>query len=454
MKLYPYQETGVDFLAGRKFALLADFMGLGKTAQTVRALDWIAAEDVLVIGPAIVRSGWVKAFHRWSPIGHEVAAINTGRDPLPGRGAIICSYELATAKAMRKRLLARRFDVLVLDEAHYLKNATAQRTRAIYGPRCDLNNALAQRAERVWCLTGTPMPNHPAELWPMLRAFGRYEKGYASFLRTFCTGSDGPYGFKVTGVRNADALKRLLSPIMLRRTWEDVDLQLPPLIVQEYSVEAGEVPLDFFASDGWLGNPERARRELSEQTQLIQTLLRTTDRKDRVKVLSSIITSVSTLRRYVGLAKVRTTAQFIETLLKENPNRKVVAYCQHRLVMNWLKEELITWKPALYWGGMNPDRRARIVNTFLTRKQCRVFIGQLKAAGTGLDGLQTVANTVLIVEPSWSPAENAQCIMRLHRNGQERPVRAFFISASDTIDEAVNRVLRRKSETLLHVIGS
>lgn len=437
MKLYPYQEIGAQFLAQRRRALLADYMGLGKTAQVVRAIDHLNIEDVLVLCPAATRAAWARAVEQWSPFNHRVVLIARGTDSVPGRGILVCSYGLAVTPKIRRQILQRRTQVLVLDESHYLKTRTAKRTRLVYGHRCDGERSLIATAEYVWCLTGTPAPNNPSELWPMLHAFGVYRKSYWDFVYTFCTGHETPYGYKITGVANVDRLKAMLARGMLRRTWADVDQEMPPLICQEYPVEASSVPCDFLPLTFDVADANEAlSRALDENPDSLE----------------SLGTPYATLRRYLGLSKVAATAQLARQILVDVKKEKIVIFAVHRQAIQCLAQALATFQPAIYVGGLTEHQRGKVLNEFLNNPVCRVFIGQIQAAGTGLDQLQHAARTVLIMEPSWCPSENTQAIGRLHRTGQPRPVRAFFISAAGTVDDEITASLKRKTEIITKII--
>lgn len=166
-------RDGADFLAARRHALLGDKMGLGKTIQAIEACNITGARRLAVACPAIAKINWQREVEKWSTYGIELK---------------VESYnKLATDKDLRNRWAAWRPDVLVLDEAHYLKSADSSRTKSMYGPHCR-NNGLAGCAGAVWGLSGTLTPNNAAELFPHLRAlFPQALPGggtYADFLNT------------------------------------------------------------------------------------------------------------------------------------------------------------------------------------------------------------------------------------------------------------------------------
>ncbi len=229
MNLYPYQQTGAAFLAGRKRALLADDMGLGKTAQAIAAATQVDAEKILVICPASVRENWRREIERFAP-----GKISRWR---------VESYD--SARSNFGFLLDIGYDLIVIDEAHYLKSATAKRTQAIFGPKCDGVGGLVEKAKYVFLLSGTPMPNHPAELWPMLRSCApetilsaRTGKpwSYWQFVKGYCKTRNNGFGEQIVGGKNLDQLKSALQPFMLRRLKEEVMPDLPPIRFAELFV--------------------------------------------------------------------------------------------------------------------------------------------------------------------------------------------------------------------------
>ena len=198
LELYPYQQTGATFLARRGRALLADEMGLGKSAQAIAACDIVGAGlSVGVVCPASVKANWKREFALFGREAHNVD---------------IESYDKVARGAFDKAA----FDVLILDEAHYLKSPKAKRTKAIYGPKCDGVDGLVGRSNRVFLLTGTPTPNDPSELWTHLRAVmpgaiaGKTRpRPYFSFINRYCTIINKGFGPQITGGRRLDELRAL-----------------------------------------------------------------------------------------------------------------------------------------------------------------------------------------------------------------------------------------------------
>ena len=157
--------------------------------------------------------------------------------PLP-HAVNVVSYDLvAINDDLKKTLIKMRWDVLILDEAHYLKERTAKRTKAIYGFR--QWPGIQSSAERVWRLTGTPMPNNASELYTHLKSADLEHRNYWDYVFEFCDGFDSGYGYNITGTKNVPKLKRLLGQMMLRRKKEEVMQELPPIRFQEITVQIG-----------------------------------------------------------------------------------------------------------------------------------------------------------------------------------------------------------------------
>ena len=236
MKLYPYQVVGSQFLAARYAAYLADEMGLGKTPTTVAACDLLGAQSILVICPSVARPHWEREFRRFQTIRRRVVGISSGSDVRATDGVSIISFDLAARPDVHAVLMQLRPDVLILDEAHYLKTRQSLRTQAIFGPKCDRVGGLAENAQRVFALSGTPAPNNAAELWPLMRALfpksiNRDGKvmDYLTFMHRFCTWRESIHGTRITGGRNLAELRARLTPHLLRRRKAEVLTDLPPI---------------------------------------------------------------------------------------------------------------------------------------------------------------------------------------------------------------------------------
>lgn len=414
MNLKPWQVEDARWLASRRHALLANEMRTGKTLTALEAARHIEAEDILVVCPAVARFNWARNIQ--DHLGRRPQVALRRSEPRLG-SIVVTSYDLASQVA------DENWDLVILDESHYLRRCEAGRTQTILG-----KGGLVHRADRTWLLSGTPAVNHYGELWQALYVFGLYKAAYEEFLREFCIVFQGPYGTQIRGSKNHEKLKALMAGFMLRRKFAEIAPQLPPIELSDYTIEmpreAG--PLD---------------------SQVLRDALNT---HDPMAALEMQAPAVATLRRYIGLAKVNRVAELVRDELDENMD-KIVLFTYHREVLEGLKRALMGFSPVSVAGGDNPNRREQAVRLFKDDPRCRVFIGQILAAGTAID--LSVASNALFVESSWVPGENAQAAMRLQNINQDRKVSAHFIGMAGSIDEQIQRVVRRKTKDLSNLFG-
>ncbi len=453
-QLFPYQLKGADWLSERKLALLADDMGVGKTAQVIRAADNIFAERILVLCPAVARVNWLREFKRFSYFSRESSTV-TGEKHWPTHsGLVICSYDLVTSYHKKHTFdsLKERFDLLVLDEVHYLKSPLAMRANAVFGKR-----GAIRSSNRCWALSGTPAPNHVGELWLLLYTFGVTKLSHEAFTQRYCEGYFGPRGFVVTGSNDQHTaeLKSLLETIMLRRKKADVLKELPPITYEHFFVEAGQVDLDCEAHFiKWVFPMDRRaelQAKLAEEEKLITDLLGRAgaDSVGGTAILENIGRSVSTLRMYTGYQKMEALAALVAVELEDGLYDKIVIFAVHQGVIEGLRTRLIRFHPVTLYGLTPPDKRQKNIDRFQNTKACRVFIGNIGACGTAIT--LTAASHVLFAEFSWVPSENAQAAMRCHRIGQKENVYVRFAVLADSIDERIGAVLKRKTRDLTKV---
>jgi SNF2 family DNA or RNA helicase len=229
MKLYKYQEEGVDFLRANTRCILGDQMGLGKTPQALMALE---PDDypVVVVCPASVRMVWQQEAEKWLN-GVSTQAIRTGKDIVTGADITIISYSLFGT------ITLKRPQTLIVDEAHYCQSRSTLRTQRI---------AAASKGLTLWLLTGTPMWSRPRSLYPLLAMVGGWKKTYKEFAMKFCAGG---YMMKPirgrgmtrvwddSGSSNLGELALLVQPYILRRLKSDVLKELPPKTRQIITVK-------------------------------------------------------------------------------------------------------------------------------------------------------------------------------------------------------------------------
>ena len=435
LPLLPFQLTGADFLASKARAALHDEMGVGKTAQAISALDRVGAFRVIVVCPADVRQVWAGEFKKFATIPRKVLQAKSIHDLgvwLKGRAdVLLLSYELASKWA--DKIEGDVFDVLIFDESHYLKTPTSNRTRAMLGTHCDGTSGLARWAARVWFLTGTPMPNDPVDIWPWLRFVGGTSMTLAPFTARYFKSRMGTFSSRQTPRDEMiPELKIALDAFRLKRTKKQAGLMLPPVHLTTTTVDGDTSEIASLLRD-WPGL-EQAILDAVEQGGL------------------SFLDAqhIATLRRLVGEAKAPAYSKLVAEEM-HNGRDKLVIFAWHtkaaEIIVNYLNSEGFATSLV---DGKTPERqRVEHVKSFQENPEHRVFVGNIRAAGTGLT--LTAAADVDMFESSWAPADNAQALMRVHRIGQARTVRARFISLAKSIDELVSDTVARKTAAIASI---
>jgi len=454
-----YQTTGIDFLAPRSAAILGDDAGLGKSMQLIRAADQIGAKRIIIVCPAIGMVSWRQQLAQWQTLSRQVL-FATAEAPT-GPCVLVVTYDWLSRKqhriALQARLVMEPADLLVLDEAHYLKTPTARRTLAVYGQRLEGTASLdgiAGYASRVWIASATLHPNNASELYTHIKAlfpdvlvelFGKQVNQY-QFRDRFCHTRDTPFGVKILGNNRANvpALKAALTPHMLVRKKADVLPEIGPLQCLELPLEVGDkTALDADVID----------QRLRTAAQAIGLNISDDDDDDDafLALLANMAPEAASERQKVGLAKVAPTVAWIKDRLDNDPGKKLVVFAHHREVIGQLMAELDGYSPVKIDGGTPLADKVTAADRFQTDPDCRVLVGQIVAAGTSIT--LTAADEAVLIEPDWTPVTNYQAISRLHRLGQKSTVTAWFATLAGTHDQRVGRALRRKAADSAQLFG-
>ena len=418
LNLYHYQEKGAQFLARLWKAFLADEMGLGKTVQAIRAMDMAGILRGSVLCPASVRPVWEEEMKLWSLISPEMT---------------IHSYDEVVVNPSRLLELAdHKPEVLILDEAHYLKSPDAKRTKLCY-------DKLPRLGSRIWSLSGTPAPNNASELWTHARALGGETLGHEAFAARYCHLGPSDYGpFRVFGNKRemVPELANKLQPWMLRRLAAD-ELDLPPM-------NWGHLYLE--------GAPNDVRNlnefEPKAQEKIRAILMAAKHDPEAVEFLERNVPYTATLRRLTGMAKVRPVVEEVTRVLNEGLH-KIVLFAWHKDVIEALRVSLQSFGVATIHGGTSRKGRKDEYDAF-QHGNARVFIGQITAAGVGIT--LTITNHAIFVEPDWNPSNMAQAAKRLHRIGQELPVFIRVALLRGTLDDPITRVCTRRAQDLYELL--
>lgn len=415
------QLEGARFLAARRCAYLADVPGLGKTAQYIRALDYVAARSAIIVCPPVLRSKLQDEFNLWSLWGHRVHVIETGTDAVPPDGIVAISYALLLNPSIMRQLVARQRGPLILDEAHATKEPESKRTFAALGQ-------LAPAMGTCWFVSGTPAPNHAGELYPFARLSGVWRESYDAYVARFCKTRPDKFaasGRKVVGTSDPEALRRLLWPVLLRRT--EVTGR-PALSVDTMPVECTDAYADMAA-------------EYVDD-------LRAAVAADDMSLAD--IEHMSTVRRLTGLAKIDSTIAIARDAIASGHTRLLV-FGTHIDVLRAITNGLVDLGAELINGQTSAAEMERITRQFQTDDSAtRIIVGNMQTLGEAVT--LTAANRVLIAEPSWTPKDNTQVIARAWRRGQKKPVHVSFLSVAGSIDDAITRTVMRKAADTTQIL--
>lgn len=419
-ELFPYQKEGVKFLAARDTALLADEPGVGKTLQAIYAAKEVKAKRVLVVCPLSVRRTWCKVIKEHNPVAVVTELKSTTRKYTPiGREWVVLNYD--NAKKFKPILSEARFDVAILDESHRVKNIKAAVTTAVLSQTA----GITKKCDRIWAMTGTPVLNRPVELYPIMHHLFPCSiadcRGWYDFTMRFCGGRNGNWGWEANGATHLDDLSRRLKPHMLRRMLSDVQSQLPTATINPVYIEPSEVKRATLARE----------REIYGGNESIA------DRAERLSV-----GEIVSIRRQVGMDKVAFAEGYLRDILENGDKTLVFTY--HRDVAKALNQCFLK-ESVLYTGEQTIKQKSDALDAFINGGT-QLFIAQIKAAGTGTDGLQKVCHRAVFVEQSYVPGEMDQAIGRLVRIGQTNPVCVDILVHEDSIDEDIMKSLEKKRE--------
>jgi SWI/SNF-related matrix-associated actin-dependent regulator 1 of chromatin subfamily A len=408
--LFRHQATGVAFLLSRRRAILADDMGLGKTRTAiVAAREQSPNGRVLVICPASMKHGWRREIAVIEPDA-PVEILGPGAPGGPARWTVV-NYDRLTRHA--EWLMELRPDVVIVDEAHFIKNRSARSNRT-------LSLVAVNPDAAAYLLTGTPMTNRPRDLFNLLKAVDHPSaKSFFSFAQRYCAAHDNGYGLQTDGASNVEELAQVVSGVMLRRTKDEV-LDLPekvrtwlPIEVKSDRIRELELRALAFLS----ANPSRGG--------------------------STWVTFLGLLnkaRHQLATAKAPETARFVSDLVEAG--QKVVVFTSYQAAVDRMLKEFGDRAVALT-GSHTSDERDEAVQRFQDDEQIRVFVGNLQAAGTGIT--LTAGTHVVFNDLDWVPANHWQAEDRIHRIGQTQPTFATYLSAPGTLDEFVAQLLEAKA---------
>lgn len=442
-RLYPYQEAAVEVFYERGNLLLADPMGMGKTPVAIACANLAEAEDVLIVCPASVKLQWMRQWRRWTTGPHEAHVVRGTKGWDAKKRVVVVNYDLLDR--LSEQVRERDWDLIVLDESHYIKSLSARRTRAIVGHGRGKDKVPRLEAKHKLALTGTPILAKPFDVFPVLDWLVPGEFGTAwNFGHAYCDGHKSRHGLDFTGVtkeRLNELQDRLRQTVMVRRAKkrgqahrEVIELEGAKAQVraEQTAARKEERKLVELRADAMIAKArgvgyEAAVRRLAEGESAAWHLL-------------------AKLRLDTAIAKLPACIKYIDDVLEQED--KVVVFHHHRIIGETLEEHYYKTlggdKVERIVGGDSMRHRDEAVTRF--RDDARLFIGSTRACGTGTDGLQ-VASVAVFVELDWTPAVIAQAEGRIDRIGQKGHPLFVHLVAEGSIDATMARKIVEKEAT-------
>jgi hypothetical protein len=429
--------------AGHRTYLLADEPGLGKTAQALLAAEAAGAFPLVVVVPNVVKVNWAREVEKWIPQRTATVVHGDGDDIDAFADVVIVNYEVLDRHVA---WLGRRgFKGMVVDEAHFIKNAASQRSKNVLALSKSIR-AVSPNALFV-ALTGTPLINQIEDFRMIWQYLGWIDdkKPLAALMRKLeeTELNPGDPGF-FAAARNA-----VIDMGIVRRKKVDVAADIPARRIADIPVELeGEAGRSIREAEQALiaRLVERYRRLLAARPD--------TSSEEAIRMVAAAEleesrgattdgSNVFTMVRRIGQAKAVPAADYTVNLARNVG--KVVFFAKHIDVMDAAEEFFAKagLKTVSIRGEQTTKARTAALDAFTNDPDVAVAVCSLTAAGVGIN-LQ-VASNVVLAELSWTNAEQTQAIDRVHRIGQELPVTAWRIIAAGTIDGRISELIDAKA---------
>ena len=407
MTLFPHQEEARDFLLDKRRAILADQPRVGKTLPAAAAaLQHLPA---IIVCPAIAKTVWEAAFNKLDP--SVPVRVITGKKQA---AEIICSgVTIVNYDILSSVTAFTGIKTVVFDECHRLKNNKAIRTKAAM--------LMMKRIDRVYALSGTPIPNRPIELWPILHGLGIYRGGWFDFAARYAKMWSAPWGLDVSGASNIPELKALMRPFVLRRKKEDIfmDYKQP-----QVSLVTFDLPIDkreqSFDADALVANPNALMA----------------------------FEGLAEIMREAGMRKIKAASEFISDLLQSG--EPVVVFAHHKDVVHGLVEELKDHKPVVVVGDTPAAKRTENIAAFQSG-QTKCIVGNIAAMSEGVD--LSAADTIVFVECTWSTSALEQASSRVENINKSgvKPV-IYLLTIRASLDHNVLAKVLKKQNIVNQII--
>lgn len=395
-----YQSYGVAWLLEKSKALLADDMGLGKTVQMIVMLNESRKLPALVVCPASLKINWIKEISKWSNL--SCCMINGSTWTAGSEDVVVVNYDIVGKHS--SVIKKRKFKTIICDESHYIKNEKTKRSIAV--------TDIAASSENFFAVSGTPIENRPKEFYTTLRLIdGKQFSSFWRYAMRYCGARNNGFGWDFGGSSNTGELNAILAGnYMLRRKKEDVLKELPPK--QRFLV-----PI-----------------EIKNDSEYYDVLNSDFDVE---------IERLQKLKRTAAISKFEKAIEWLSEQI--DSGNKIVVFAMHHDLIDRIASRFSSI--CVKFDGRDSQKcREESVVKFQTDESCRLFVGNVKAAGVGIT--LTAASNVVFFEFDWVPGVNIQAEDRIHRIGQNESATCWYLVADGTIEEDIFSLLNSKKAVL------
>jgi len=425
----PHQKVAIEKLLANDKFILADDMGLGKTTSAIIASLESGAKKILIICPASLKINWQKEIENYS---NRKTLIVEGRKWGSTFDYYIINYDIVKnyhstetpeiGQENNNSIINEKFDLAIVDEAHYISNTTAQRTKLI--------NDILKNIPKVWLLTGTPMTSKPINYYNLLRIVNsNVTLNWQGYVRRYC----GGYQFTVNkkkiwntgGATNLDELRMRTKNLVLRRMKTDI-LDLPDKIITPIFLDLKSTYYD----------------------EELEDFLRITSEAKNKESLSITINRLMKVRQIVSQEKINYTCELIDRCLEQG--KKVIVFTNFTMSLDTLHEKYKKNSVVLD-GRMSKEKRQQSVDRFQNEDKVKIFISNIVAGGVGIT--LTAAEVVIMNDLSFVPAHHSQAEDRAFRYGQKKNVLVYYPIFENTIEKIVYNMLQKKKNIIDQVMG-
>jgi SWI/SNF-related matrix-associated actin-dependent regulator 1 of chromatin subfamily A len=422
---FEHQKEAIQKLLENDKFILADSMGLAKTGSSIIASIEAKPNKTLVICPASLKQNWKREIEIYS---NKEIYICEGKKYDDSADYVIINYDIIknfhSLKSKEETIIQKsKFDLVIIDECHYIKSPQASRTKLI--------NDICKDIKKIWLLTGTPLTSRPIDYFNLLSLVDSpVSKNWMAYVKRYCAGYQFNVGmnkvWNANGASNLDELRERTSPLLLRRLKENV-LDLPekiitPIYLRLKSKEYEDVMGEYFE---WVKNNPKESKSLSVQ-----------------------FTKLMKVRQIIADEKIKNTIELIENSLEQE--NKVIVFSNFTNSLNKIYEHFKKIAVKLD-GSSSMKQRQESVDEFQTNDKIKVFVGNIKAAGVGLT--LTSANVVIFNDLSFVPADHSQAEDRAYRIGQKNSVSVLYPIFENTIEGIIYDMLDRKKKIISTVLG-